>query len=152
MRWDLARGGLLYWRPYHHRYAGRNRDDRGPGGRSRRGSLGDHRTYRRFAGDGALRRRCSDNRRGLSDRRNNLARLRTLSGRSSLRRRRRSGGDGGCRLDRRRHGSDGRLPHGHRRLGLVFLLPGQDGFHYVPGLGDVGEIDLWCDSLSAAGA
>jgi hypothetical protein len=35
-------------------------------------------------------------------------------------------------------------------LCFVFLLLGQNGFHHVAGLGDVGEIDLGCDCLRTA--
>ena len=76
----------------------------------------------------------------------------------------RAGGSGRCRCRNRSRRSRWlfwRLCHNRRgcfagrhmalaRFCLLFLFFGQNGLHHVAGLGDVGEIDFWCNRLGRA--
>ena len=124
-----------------HNHRGRDNRNRGArGNRCRRGLRynSSSRRFRRNSGRGRM-----NDRGGWPGLRHNLPRFRPC------RRRRRWSCDrhgrrrGPCRNLRRRR--DGSLAGGHLApacFGFRFLLPGQDGLHYVPGLGNVRQINL----------
>jgi hypothetical protein len=119
-------------------------DNRAHGNGRACGSLGNHGAGGRSRGDGRRRRSNHDGRR-LARLRNNATRCRW--GRRCCSRR-------WCR-DHRRY----RRRRASRRSGwpsrgvtlpcflFFLLLVGQDGLHYIAGLGDVREVDFWSDAL-----
>jgi hypothetical protein len=114
---------------------------------SRRRSLGHNRASRRPASDGAWRLRRDDRGRGTRLR-NDLSWFR--AGGSS---RRRSGDDRCSRLYGRRGRGHSRGFRGHidfTSLSFFFLLPGQNGFHHIAGLGNIREVNFGRNALRAA--
>jgi hypothetical protein len=129
--WRLHHDGYR-WRYHHHRSRNHNRARRG---------LGNHRAGRRTRSDCRRRRRSRNNGRRGSRLRHNLAGLRApRRWRCDNRNRRGPGRRRRRRLWTRRRMA---LP----RILFLFLLVGQNGLHYVAGLGYVREIDFWRDAL-----